>query len=344
MKMDSLVVLNVFALVCHTVSGALGVILARQSNPKVSAYAPLVEFGSGQNVTQIFREMPKEIFKVGAFTGLILFAFITAGFHILYILLLLNPELDAFIRRQVINSSSLNPLRWIEYSITATIISAFGQLSIGNSSFYFFLTSLTTGFAFQFFGLILEKLDYFNKRDRNIAEIIWNIASLLNIAPVAILLYQLFASKTHNQEIFIYNVAPYALWFQSFGVVAWLTFKKFRQFKDPRFSEKWYLILSLSTKLTIFWLGFSTFRQISVAQGWVAPTKGVDWYTVRMISAYLPFGLVFSVAFRDYVAYHGSTRRAELVMESVPEREDEDEEEEAVLVPSYGVRRVNVNL
>lgn len=294
----TLVRLNAFAFVCHLISGVLGVILAKQSNPAVYAYAPLVEFSSN-TTAGVFTPTPKQIFKTGAFTGLILFAFITAGFHIIYIMILLSPSLDAFIRRRLVDSSSLMPLRWVEYGITATIISAWGQLSIGNDSFYFFLTMLTSGFSFQFFGLLLEKLDCFNKKDRNIAEVIWNIASLINISPVAILLYQLFASRTHNQQIFIYNIAPYALWFQSFGVIAWLTFIRYHQFKDRAFSEKWYLVLSLSTKLTIFWLGFSTFREISVKQGWVAATPGVDWYRVRMTAAYLPFGLVFFVALND---------------------------------------------
>lgn len=296
--------LNLFAFAVHLVSGILGSLLAHQSNPRVSANAPLVAFNTNPAPGEaIFRPIPKRIFSVGAFTGLILFAYITAGFHLVYAVIINSPSWDGFVRRRIVDSSALNPLRWVEYSITATIISAFGQLSIGNDSFYFFLTTLTSGFVLQYFGLLIEKLTYGISKDRAIAGILWNLATIINIVPVGVLLYQLFASKTHNIEIFAYNIFPYFIWFQTFGIVCWLSFMRYRQFAWPEFSEKWYIILSLSTKFTIYWLGFSTFREISVKEGWLSPTPGVNWRTVRFTVSYLPLGLVLFAALRDYYAW-----------------------------------------
>jgi hypothetical protein len=302
MHKKSLVALNLFALACHAISAVLGQLLADVSNPTIEAVAPLVEFSSNNNTT-VFIPTPKVIFRTGAFTGLLLFAYITAGFHVVYIVILCSPKCDALVRKYVIDSESTMPLRWIEYAITASILSAWGQLQIGNSSFYFFLQTLSSGIALQAIGLLLEKLDSESQRDSNIAGILWNTASVLNIVPVPVLLYQLFASKTHNQWTFIYNILPYSVWFQSFGIVAWLSFKKYRQFADPLFAEKWYIILSLTTKMTVFWLGFATFQEISVKQGWVPPTKGVNWFSVRMTASYLPVSLVILVALKDYYAW-----------------------------------------
>ena len=300
----TLTYLNLLAFTVHLVSGVLGSIIAHQGNPRVYAYAPLVSFNSGGE--PVFRQTPVKIFGVGAFTGLLLFAYITAAFHLVYIAVINLPAADALVRRYVVDSSSLNPLRWVEYSITATILSAFGQLSIGNSSFYFFLTTLGAGFTLQYYGLIIEKLSYTDARDRNVALIIWNLATITNLLPVAILLYQLFASETHNVQIFAYNIFPYFIWFQTFGVICWLDFMNWRQFADPKFTEKWYLILSLSTKFTIFWLGFATFREIGVKEGWTGATPGVDWRTVRLTVSYLPLAVVGGVALRDAYAWRQS--------------------------------------
>jgi len=310
--------LNVVALAIHLTNGILGVILASKSNPHVVATAPLVEFGSG-NSTSLFRPIPKVIFTTGTFTGLNLFAFITAGFHVVYILVLNSPSFNYLTRAWLIDSPSLNPLRWVEYAITATIISLWAHLVIGNDSFYVFLLLIGSGVALQATGLILEKLDNTQKKDRNIASILWNAASLTNIMPVVILLYQLFASKTHNIGIIAYNIFPYTIWFQTFGIVSWLGFMKYRQFANIYFQEKWWLILSLSTKVTLFWLGFATYREIGVNQGWTAPTPGVNWRTVRFTASYLPLSIVVVVALRDAWSWRAAhSDKPHVRMERVP--------------------------
>jgi hypothetical protein len=338
----SLTWLNAFAFAVHLTCGILGTILAQESNPHVKVVAPFVEFTSG-NATQVFLPTPKVIFSAGTFTGLILFAYITAAAHVLYILILNFPSVDKFVRCYIIDSPSLNPLRWVEYAVTATIISVWAHLIIGNDSFYFFLLLIASGVALQGFGLVIEKLDYSNLRDRNIATILWNMATITNIAPVVVLLLQLFASKTHNINIIAYNIFPYTIWFQTFGIVSWLGFMKYHQFADKYFQEKWWLILSLSTKVTLFWLGFATYREIGVNQGWTAPTPGINWTTVRFTASYLPLSIVFAVAVNDALEWwklNPTIIHVPLKMQSVPRgyNEEREECEDEVLIPRPSAR------
>lgn len=103
--------------------------------------------------------------------------------------------------------------------------------------------------------------------------------------------------------MFYYNVIPFSIWFQTFGIVARLAFRRWRQFRDRYFAEKWYVILSLSTKVTVFWLNYSTYRGISEDNGWAPRTPGVNWNVVRWLASYLPLAGVLLAAGADAVAW-----------------------------------------
>lgn len=303
----ALIFLNAFAAAAHVVSGSLGLALTQRGDPKVSTVASLVEF---QTATQgsVFRPTPQVIFTTSTLKPYVAVEFITAGFHLIYFSALLWRPFDALLRRYVADTPSANPMRWVEYGITATIMGAFGSLNVGITSFYYFLKLVSSGVCLQLCGYIIELLDNENARDRRLFKLVWTLGTLLNIFTVAIMLYQIFASKTH-QTVFYYNVVPFSLWFQTFGVVAQLAFNKWRQFADPLFAERWYIMLSLSTKLAVFWLSFSTYRQIAENNGFAAHTTSVNWTAVRFVASYLPLSIVFVAAVIDAFSWSRRTRK-----------------------------------
>lgn len=313
---SGLLTLNAFAVIAHALSGALGLALTQNGDPKVSTVASLVEF---QTASQggVFRPTPQVIFTTSTLKPYVAVEFITAGFHVIYLCALVWPSTDALLRRYVADTPSANPLRWVEYSITATIMGAFGSLNVGITSFYYFLKLVSSGVCLQLCGYIIELLDHENKRDRRLFKLVWTLGTLLNIFTVGIMLYQIFASKTH-QTVFYYNVVPFSIWFQTFGVVAQLSFKKWRQFSDPLFAERWYMILSLSTKLAVFWLSFSTYRQIAEDNGFASRTRGVNWTAVRFSASYVPLALVAGAAVWDAVTW--SRRGREVLPEGTSRR------------------------
>ena len=139
----------------------------------------------------------------------------------------------------------------------------------------------------------------------------WVIGSNLNLVNVGILLYQIFASDLgSNAHVFYENVVPFAVWFNTFGIVAQLTFRKWRQFADPNFSEKYYIVLSVSTKVAVFWLGFGSYRQI-LENNHSIPRTGLDWAAVRYSAIAIPACVLLG-----YVAYDAREWRRVRVTES----------------------------
>ena len=303
---QQLAYLNAFAALVHVVSGALGYFIARHAEPTLPLIAPLFEFVQSDNATSLITQIPKTISNVRVFQPIIAVEFITAAFHLIYLAALLVPSVDKFIKTWIIDSGSVNSLRWVEYAITASTMSAFAGINIGIADFYYFVRQYSEGFALQMCGFLLELLDSSIDKDKRLANVVWNIGSLLNVAGVGILLYQIFASKPHT-NLFYYNVAPFAIWFNTFGIIAWLTFRKYKQFADPYFSERWYIILSLSTKVSVFWLGFSTFKSITESKGFSNRT-GVDWAVIRYTSAYGLLGFVACIAIYDYYQWQTHVR------------------------------------
>jgi hypothetical protein len=271
-----LLILHCLAVVLHVLSGALGsvVITSTSRVSDVSLVAPYFEYITGQSDSGIFlKSIPQTVGSVSILWPAVAVEFITAFFHIVYIVLLYSKSADRISRRFIANTPSLNPLRWIEYGITATLMSSFSILAIGISDVYLFLKVIVTGVALQSIGYILEIVSGLDigKDDAKLTMIkhrlftilFWFVGFLLNFGNVIIMLWQTFGSTLHDAQIlYIANSIPFALWFQTFGIVARFDFKKNWQFQDRYFTEKYYIILSLSTKIAVFWLSESTFRQI----------------------------------------------------------------------------------
>ena len=177
-------------------------------------------------------------------------------------------------------------------------MSSFSLLNLGASDFYLWLKVLTSGIALQIVGYVLELLDHTDKLHARIASLLWIQASILNLVNIVVILVQVFASSTHS-NVFYYNAIPLAIYFNTFPIVAWLSFKRAGPFKSAVFSEQWYIRLSLFTKLGIFWVGISTFRGLSEDRGFVPRTSNVNWDSVRLTASYFPLTLIVIEAIKD---------------------------------------------
>ena len=306
MEKTTLFQLHALAVALHLTSGILGVIFIQDGTPVVDIVAPLFEFVTNAKPEEpFFRPKPKTIFSVAILTPLVAVEFITAFFHVVYILALKFEKVQAAID-YVVKTPGANALRWIEYGITATLLSTFGNVAIGITDYYFFLRSLACGISLQGLGYLIEKLD--DIKDRELAEtlnrgLFW-FQGLLNLLPfVGILLYQTFASTTYDAyPMFVQNTVPLALWYMTFAVINQLSFRKVNQFADPFYTEKWYILLSISTKITIFWAEFATFKSITEDNGF-STASGLNWDVVRYMALSFPAAIVVGIAFTDYRAW-----------------------------------------
>ena len=320
-----LVAANLGAAAAQLTSGVLGTLLIGQSDPKVTCVAPTIEFqsagmalitnSSAGNATYFapqpfYKPAPTQWFSVGTLLGTVLFAYLTGAAHLVYLAQTLSP---AFRRAtcERLDNDGCNPLRWAEYAVTTAIMSSLGQLAFGITDAYLFLHSLSATAGVMIIGYVIEKLDggFYTESGgrvtdaaaqrparlaRSLVSLLWLQATVLNLTNTFVILYQLFASKT-NTTVFYYNVIPFALLFQTFGLVAQNNFRMSRYFADPVHAELWYMGLSFGTKQAVFWLNFSTYRGLEVTRGFVAATPGVNWDAVRWTAAVLPLALMVAV-------------------------------------------------
>ena len=300
---------ELFAIVVHGTSAILGTLLIANygGDPKVPLYAPLVEFmSSSQNRGALYVPKPMHIFNCRVFLPAVLFEWLTMAAHVVYLSVeFLSPNnrvrlfriasgrkytaKDGTVTWEV--SHAYNPLRFYEYAVTATIMQVGGMVALGITDFYFFVLSIVANVALQVVGYILEIMDRDSLSHQRIAAILLNMFTLITFAQLFALFMQMFASQTHHLSVFLWNLIPNFILWQSFGLVARSNFYKKGPFEDALFTEKAYMALSIITKLSLFWLQFATYHEIAESLGTV-PVVGVNWAAIRWFSGFGLSGLL----------------------------------------------------
>lgn len=283
--------LHILAFVLHAVSGITGYYACKNHNPSFSLIAPLFEFVQGApDIDSFIRPIPKTVAHVTAFTPELFVEFFTACAHLVYWFAMTYDGFDYYIRK-VFPSPSANPLRWVEYAITASVMSSFGGVNMGTNDFYYLLKTFALGVILQTCGYMIELLDSSSedRREKILFNVLyWVVGYISNFINVGIMLAQIFASTLHNElHLFIENSLPFAFYFSLFGIVCRYAFNKKGLWADPWFAEKYYIMLSLSTKIAVFWLSFGTYRKIITDLGF--GSSGVNWDGVRYSAIVIPF-------------------------------------------------------
>ena len=151
--------------------------------------------------------------------------------------------------------SGLNRFRWLEYSLSATLM----MLLIG---FYNGLTGITeviliigANIAMILFGWLQELMNP-PGRSRTTMLPFW-FGCIAGAAPwVAILVNLVGASTGSDGEVpgFVYGiVASLFVFFMSFAVNQWLQYHRIGRWADYYYGEKVYLVLSLVAKTALAW-------------------------------------------------------------------------------------------
>ena len=151
--------------------------------------------------------------------------------------------------------TGLNRFRWLEYSVSATIM----VLLIG---FYNGLTGITeviviagANVAMILFGWLQELMNP-PGRSRTTMLPFW-FGCIAGAAPwVAILVNLVGASASATNEVpgFVYGiVASLFVFFMSFALNQWLQYRQVGRWADYAYGEKVYLVLSLVAKSALAW-------------------------------------------------------------------------------------------
>ncbi len=144
----------------------------------------------------------------------------------------------------------INRFRWVEYSISATIM----VLLIG---FYSGITNIATivavigsNVAMILFGWIQERMNPPGRTTTTMMPF-W-FGTIAGIAPWAAILIQIIGSKTVPGFVYGIVIVQFLLFF-SFGLNQWLQYRSIGKWTDYIYGEKAYLVLSLMAKSLLAW-------------------------------------------------------------------------------------------
>jgi hypothetical protein len=178
---------------------------------------------------------------------------IGAAVSIFLVLAAIDHLITATVGRSLYESDlrrGINRFRWVEYSISATIM----VLLIGS---YSGITEITTVFAIAganvamiLFGWLQER---FNPPDRTETTMMpfW-FGTVAGIAPWIAIWFNVITADTVPGFVYGIVVAETVLFF-SFGLNQWLQYRRVGRWTDYLYGEKTYLVLSLVAKSLLAW-------------------------------------------------------------------------------------------
>ena len=151
---------------------------------------------------------------------------------------------DADLRR------GINRFRWVEYSVSATIM----VLLIG---FYSGITNITSviavagaNVAMILFGWLQERMNPPGRATTTMMPF-W-FGTIAGIAPWIAIAVQIIGSETVPGFVYGIVIVQFVLFF-SFGANQWLQYRGVGRWSDYVYGEKAYLVLSLAAKSLLAW-------------------------------------------------------------------------------------------
>ncbi len=147
----------------------------------------------------------------------------------------------------------VNPARWWEYSISASLmVILIGMLS-GIAEATTLIAVFGANAAMILFGLAMERTNL----DRD--EVDWRpftYGTIIGAVPWLAIGVQLAVSEAQGPGApgFVYGIfVSLLVLFSSFAVNMWLQYRRVGRWRDPVFAERAYLILSLVAKSVLAW-------------------------------------------------------------------------------------------
>jgi hypothetical protein len=147
----------------------------------------------------------------------------------------------------------INPARWWEYSISASLMVVLIAMLAGVSELVALIALFGANAAMILFGLVQERVNL----DRD--QVDWRpfvYGCAVGAVPWVAITAQLVTSTTEGDGVPGFVVAIFItlfLLFNSFAVNMWLQYRGRGRWADPAFAERMYLILSLVAKSALAW-------------------------------------------------------------------------------------------
>ena len=147
----------------------------------------------------------------------------------------------------------INPARWWEYSISASIMVVLIAMLAGTSEAVALFAIFGVNASMIFFGLVMERANL----DRD--EVDWApfiYGCVAGAVPWIAIAIQLALAQSEGDGVpgFVYGIFfSLFILFNCFAVNMWLAYRANGRWKDPLFVERVYVILSFVAKTVLAW-------------------------------------------------------------------------------------------
>lgn len=218
------------------------VIVAISNDFAIPVVAPVQTGPPGTALT-----VEKVFFDVRFSLAIALFLFLAAVDH----LLMATPGIVSWYERHL--GRGVNYARWIEYSISASVMIVLIAMLPGITNLYALIGLFAVNAAMILFGLLMERV---NGRDGRVDWWPFVFGCLVGIVPWVAIGIALLTSQQEGDGVpgFVYGIfVSLFLLFNCFALNQWLQYRRRGRFADYLFGERVYLVLSLVAKSALAW-------------------------------------------------------------------------------------------
>lgn len=183
--------------------------------------------------------------------GVALFFGLSALFHFL----VASP---LFFKRYIAGINlSHNYFRWVEYSISSSVMIVLIAQIVGIADVAALIAIFGVNASMILFGWLQEKYE----KPGSGGFLPFIFGCMTGIVPwIIIVIYVVAPGSTSANEVpaFVYGIIiSLFIFFNSFALIQYLQYKQIGKFANYRYGERWYIILSLVAKSLLAWQVFA---------------------------------------------------------------------------------------
>lgn len=225
----------------HAIQGVAIVVLANDVTLPVTA-----TFMEGPPGTD--RGPSETLFDLRVAWGVAAFVFVSAGAH----WLIASPRVFGWYRRNL--ERNRNHARWIEYSVSASIMIVLIAMLTGISDVAALLALFGVNASMIWSGLLQERYE-----EPGGGLLPFWLGCLAGAVPwVAIAIYLFSPGNDASPPGFVYAIfVSLFLFFNSFALNMWLQYRRIGPWRSYLFGESAYVLLSLTAKSALAWQVFA---------------------------------------------------------------------------------------
>jgi hypothetical protein len=226
--------------VVHLIQAIL--MLALSSDFSLPVTRSYLEFDAA---TQTLVPASETLFRIGLGPLVSLFLFISAGAHFMISTVLYKRYVENL-------KKGMNPYRWVEYSLSASIMILVIAMLVGIYDIGSLIMIFSLNATMIFFGYVMEVHNQTTVNTNWSSFIFGCFAGLIPWVVIAIYLL-----RAQPPEFVYYIFVSIAIFFNIFALNMVLQYRKKGKWKEYLYGERMYIVLSLVAKSLLAWQVFA---------------------------------------------------------------------------------------